>query len=86
MCSQRVLIMFHKVPQDVPNSTSILCHMVCPNSTLMYINGEGGSAFVSILQSGSKRVASIEKHPIYSKQIGDGPILHTKEKQSVSDP
>ncbi len=35
---------------------------------------------------GVQRVASIEKHPIYSKQIGDGPILHTKEKQSVSDP
>jgi len=40
--SQCVLIMFpcvpQVVPQDVPNSTSILSHMVCPSSTPMYIN------------------------------------------------
>jgi len=37
ICSQCVLIMFpwaspssHVVPQDVPNNTSILSHMICP--------------------------------------------------------
>jgi hypothetical protein len=100
MCSQHFLIKFSKgsqsvpkwVPQDVPNSTSILSHTVCPefNSHVyklkMYAEGEHICFYFA---TGVQRGASIGGMANVPKTLLIGQstwLLYRNKKKSVSDP
>jgi len=91
MCSHHIpFISSQVVPQDIPNSTSVLSYKVCPkfNSHVYklksYVIGEHISSY---FVTGVQKVLLFRSTQYSQKQFGDGPInpdsFKTKNK-SVS--
>jgi hypothetical protein len=87
---------FHEVPQvlklfpqDIPSSTSILSHMICPKfNSHIYKLKKGrlsGEHICFYFATGVQRGASIEgsSKPKVPKKIGDGPIQEAPSQRKI---
>jgi len=73
------------VPQDVPNSTWVLSHMVCTKfNSLVYKLKSRGAHLIFILQVGVQRGASIGGMPNLSKKLLMGQSIWLPENQIKS--